>query len=203
MKKNKELYNICNILNVTSHLEGKKEKLELIKLYLKSNKKEELYDLIMNFSSHNFELKGQIKLIKKYLINKEDSNIISIIDSYFSKNNPVYINNLVDIYIESADQVMMHKLLTETSIIMFRKIDEIIELAKIYENVLKTAKFFEETFGEEISLIDMNVYSIIINYETNMKEDYKLDEHKKMIYTYLNENDFPTINFTRKVKTKC
>lgn len=204
MNKNNELYNVYNILSATMHLEEKKEKLELIKLYLKATRKEELYNLIIKFSTHNFEVRGQIELVKKYLQNKEDNKIISIIDSYFPRGNPAYINDLIDIYVSSTDQIMMYRLLTEPSVLMFRRIEEIIELSKLYENVLKSVKFYEEMFENQVnSVADLNVYSIITDYEINMNEDYKLEDHQKIIFNYLNENEIPTINFTRKVKSKC
>ena len=202
--KKEELNQMTGILRETKGIGTVKEKLELLKLYLKSNNKNSVYSLVADTSQNNLILEEQIKLIEKinYLKDKESDNTCLLLNDYFPRGNIESANKIIDLYLNSCNEKRMYELLSNPCIMLFRTNDEIIELSTLYENIMKTEKYLAYIrCTETYERASHQVYEILTDLDKITDEDFTCETQKQLIYDYLKSVDFSVINF--KGKAKC
>lgn len=204
--KKEELNQMTGILRETKGIGTVKEKLELLKLYLKSNNKSNVYSLVADTSQNNLILEEQIKLIEKinYLKDKESDNTCLLLNDYFPRGNIESANKIIDLYLNSCNEKRMYELLSNPCIMLFRTNDEIIELSTLYENIMRTEKYLSYIrCTETYERVSYQVYEMLTDLDKITEEDFTFETQKQLIYDYLKSVDFNIINFKGKAKTRC
>lgn len=202
--KMQELKMSTDIFIETKYIGNLKERLELVKMYLETTKRKNTYSLIMNVSENNLIIEEQKKLIDKYSRNGEDYNICNLANDYLKKGNVDELHQIINIYIDSCNKQKIYELLDNPYIQFFRTSEEIIELAKLYDNILKTECFIAYVYGvEKYDRVSSKIINILIDSDKLIDKNYNFEMQKEMVFNYLEKNDFHIIDFNGKAKTKC
>lgn len=136
----------------------------------------------------------EIKLLNdsKKMENQKDS-MLSL--DFSHKGSQEEIDEIISIYQGSSNQEKMYELLSNQTLRQFRSVNEIIELAKLYNSILETESYLNFVARKEkYNALTERVLNVIIDEKLNDKK-FTFEIQKAEIYDILEKNDFHIINF--------